>query len=68
MNLHEAAIRDEIFYFERKAEEVSDMEQASTNHTLREAYLPFAQRRRQLLAALRDGRPEAWRQYPAEAL
>ena len=28
-------------------------------------YTEFARRRRQLLAAIRDGHPEAWRDYPA---
>ena len=29
-------------------------------------YRDFAQRRRQLLQALRDGRPEAWREYSGQ--
>ena len=58
----ETMIHEEITYYRNKAQDVSS---ACERHEaeLRECYLAFAQRREQLLAALRDGRPEAWREY-----
>ena len=37
---------------------------ADAAYNTNELYRAFAKRRRQLLAALRDGQPEAWRDYP----
>ena len=63
MSSTEAAIREEIAYYERKAQDVS-RGSVRQDAELRECYLAFARRRQQLLAAVRDGRPEAWREYP----
>ena len=58
----EADILAEIAYYERRAAAVGFASSAE-GRFLRERYLSFAQRRRQLLAAFLDGRPSAWRQY-----
>ena len=55
----EQAIREEIEYYERQAA-LARQTPGRKWWGLRTSYLDFAARRRMLLAALRDGRPEAW--------
>jgi len=55
-------LRD-ISYYEGKA---TDLERSSLpeRHGMVTVYRYSAQQRRKMLAALRDGRPDAWREYP----
>lgn len=55
-------LRD-ISYYEAKA---TDLERSSLpgRHAMVTVYRYSAQQRRKMLAALRDGRPDAWREYP----
>ncbi len=59
----EAQLRKEIRYYLRLAIQARDS--ADANSRWRERlYRDHASHRRKLLAALRDGRPEAWLEYP----
>ncbi|MDX1431015.1 MAG: hypothetical protein R3286_01080 [Gammaproteobacteria bacterium] len=60
--LDESTIVGEIAYYERQAAAARFLPHAES-HFVRDRYLSFARRRRQLLAAFRDGRPGAWRRY-----
>ncbi len=65
MNIREADIRKEIAYYEAKANE-NDHAVTPEQRSLREHYMRFAGRRKQLLAAFLDGRPEAWQHYSSQ--
>ena len=58
----EQAIADDVRYFERA---IANMEAAITVDQLEavKVYSQFTARRKQLLAALRAGRPQAWREF-----
>lgn len=62
MNICESEIREDIAYFEAKADENVPAVTAEQRN-LRKHYLRFIGRRKQLLAAYLDGRPEAWQDY-----
>jgi len=59
----ETALLRDISYYEDKA---TDLERSSLSgrHGMITVYRYSAQLRRKMLAALRDGRPDAWREYP----
>ena len=54
----------EIAYYRRKAEELAHMEDPR-EQGMRHVYQTLASDRVKLLAALKDGHPEAWTDYPA---
>ena len=60
----EAEIVADLAYFEAKLQE-APCDHESDPSSARGYHQPFVTRRRQLLAALRDGRPKAWRDYSA---
>ena len=62
MKLCESDIRTEIAYYEAKANEY-DHAVTTEQRNLREHYMRFVSRRKQLLAAFLDDRPEAWQDY-----
>lgn len=57
--IDETTVRDEIGYFENQAARARSQGRADVG----DIYLGFLDRRRQLLAAIRAGRPWAWREY-----
>ena len=61
--LREQDILSEITYFEAKIAELGEPVRCD-QRGLADYFTDFLRRRRQLLAALRDGRLDAWRQYP----
>ena len=61
-DVNEQAIREEIEYYEHQAALARETP-GHKSWAVRTSYLDFAARRRMLLAALQDGRPEAWREY-----
>ncbi len=62
MKICESDIRTEIAYYEAKANE-NDHAVTPEQRNLREHYTRFVGRRKQLLAAFLDGRPDAWQDY-----
>ena len=59
----EAQLRKEIRYYLRLADQARHSPDPSSRWRER-LYRDHASHRRKLLAALRDGRPEAWLEYP----
>ena len=59
----EAQLRKEIRYYLRLAIQARNSPDTSSRWRER-LYRDHASHRRKLLAALRDGRPEAWLEYP----
>lgn len=59
----EAQLRKEIRYYLRLAIQARNSPDTSS-HWRERLYQDHASHRRKLLAALRDGRPEAWLEYP----
>ena len=57
--ISEGDVLAEIDFFQRTRRA------ASPGRDHEDVYADFIARRRRLLAALRDGHPEAWRDYPA---
>ncbi len=62
MKIRESEIRADIAYYEAKANE-TDPAETPAQRNLREHYRRFVGRRKQLLAAFLDDRPEAWQDY-----
>ncbi len=62
MKICESEIRAEIAYYEGKADENAPAVMPAQRN-LREHYIRFVGRRKQLLSAFLDGRPEAWQDY-----
>jgi hypothetical protein len=63
----EAQLRREIAYYENKARELARKSPARSGGAL-SLYEAHAIHRRKLLAALQDGRPESWLEYPGKPL
>ena len=61
----EGNILADIRYFEQK---VSQLEDGSHGKAMQRVYSSLLTHRRQMLAALRDGRPDAWYEYEHVAL
>ena len=59
----EAQLLREIRYYTRLATQMH-LSQDSTDRWRESLYRAHASHRKKLLAALRDGRPEAWFEYP----
>ena len=60
-------LEDEIAYFEGLLGQPADGSDGSGSPESSQCYVAFIQRRRQLLAAVEAGRPEAWRDFSAGA-
>ena len=60
----EEQLRREIAYYEHKISDLS-ARLPSINRGVLSLYEAHAIHRRKLLAALMDGRPEAWQEYPS---
>jgi hypothetical protein len=60
-----ARLREEIAFYEQK---LATIQKPETSHDRGMAlvYRAHIRHRRKLLAALRDGRPEAWAEYPED--
>ena len=61
--LSEAGLLREIAYYESKAADLEECARAG-ELGLATVYRYSAKQRRQMLAALKDGRPDAWMEYP----
>ena len=60
------ALLEDIAYYRRRIRAAGPADSAAAR-AARDAYLPFIERRLQLLAALADGHAHDWRSYPVEA-
>lgn len=60
--LTEANILADIRYFEARIEAAASHD-SSRDQAMRRVYASLLAHRRQMLAALRDGRPDAWYEY-----
>jgi hypothetical protein len=63
----EAQLRREIAYYEKKVRELAG-KLAGPNRGALSLYQAHAIHRRKLLAAVQDGRPESWLQYPGKPM
>lgn len=62
MGVTEANILADIRYFESRIESAAS-DGDSRNQAMKRVYASLLAHRRQMLAALRDGRPDAWYEY-----
>lgn len=58
----ESAIREDIQYFESRIRELGEASSSHERAMLR-VYSSLLSHRRQMMAAYRDGRPDAWFEY-----
>lgn len=61
----ENEVLEDIRYFENRLDEIRGAESVY-QRARRNVYRILLRHRRQLLAAIRDGRPEAWTEYSGE--
>lgn len=60
MGVNESNVLADIRYFE---ERVASLDSDSQGKAMQRVYASLLKHRRQVLAALRDGRPDAWYEY-----
>ena len=65
MDISVQAINEDIAYFQNLLDDLDREGFDAQTLAVAEYYQPFIDRRRQLLAAVEAGRPEAWREFAA---